>query len=220
MKLYTIIGGVNGVGKSSLSGVLSSENRDLGIIIDTDKLTLQLGGDRIKGGKAAISMINDCLQRGINFTQETTLSGFRTLRTIKQARELDYTVRLYYIGVGSYEESISRIQNRVCKGGHDIPAADVERRYEKRFDDLAKVLPYCNEVIFFDNENGFTEVGYYRNGAVVITADSPPKWIVELKYLLTDYTEWQRLHYDDISEDKLQKNIEKFIKENPSPFHK
>ena len=53
MKIYTIIGGVNGVGKSSLSGVLSAENTDLGIIIDTDKLTAEQGGDRIKGGKLA-----------------------------------------------------------------------------------------------------------------------------------------------------------------------
>ena len=30
MKIYTIIGGVNGVGKSSLTGVLASESNDLG----------------------------------------------------------------------------------------------------------------------------------------------------------------------------------------------
>ena len=39
MKIYTIIGGVNGVGKSSLTGVLASESNDLGVIIDTDKIT-------------------------------------------------------------------------------------------------------------------------------------------------------------------------------------
>ena len=94
MKIYTIIGGVNGVGKSSLTGVLAAENRDLGVIIDTDKITASFGGDKIKGGKAAIEKINDCLKRGINFTQETTLSGDRTLKTIQKARELDYFIRL------------------------------------------------------------------------------------------------------------------------------
>ena len=38
MKIYTIIGGVDGVGKSSLTGVLAAENDDLGVIIDTDKI--------------------------------------------------------------------------------------------------------------------------------------------------------------------------------------
>ena len=167
MKIYTIIGGVNGVGKSSLSGVLSAENTDLGIIIDTYKLTAELGGDRIKGGKLAIERIEDCLKKGINFTQETTLSGVRTLKTIQKARELNYFIRLYYVGVNSSEESIKRIKNRVKKGGHNIAPQDVERRYSKRFEDLAKILPYCNEVRFFDNENGFTEKAEYKNGSLI-----------------------------------------------------
>ena len=73
MKIYTITGGVNGVGKSSLSGVLSAESTDLGIIIDTDKLIAELEGDRIKGGKLAIDL-----------HPEATLSGIRTLKTMKQ----------------------------------------------------------------------------------------------------------------------------------------
>lgn len=180
MKLYTIIGGVNGVGKSSLSGVLSAENTDLGIIIDTDKITAELGGARIKGGKLAIEKIEDCLCKGVNFTQETTLSGFRTLKTIRKAREQNYFIRLYYVGVSSSDESIRRIKNRVEKGGHDIPSADVERRYGKRFEDLANVLPYCNEVRFFDNENGFTEKAEYKNGSLIIKGGKTPEWIKEL----------------------------------------
>ncbi|MBQ8296348.1 MAG: zeta toxin family protein [Ruminococcus sp.] len=180
MKMYTIIGGVNGVGKSSLSGVLSAENTDLGIIIDTDKLTAELGGDRIKGGKLAVERIEDCLKKGVNFTQETTLSEIRTLKTIQKARERDYFIRLYYVGVSSSEESIKRIKNRVEKGGHDIPSEDVERRYSKRFEDLSKVLPYCNEVRFFDNENGFTEKAEYKNGSLITKGGMVPGWIEEL----------------------------------------
>jgi len=181
MKLYTIIGGVNGVGKSSLSGVLSAENLDLGIIIDTDKMTAELGGDRISGGKKAIEKIDSCLEKGVNFTQETTLSGARTLKTIQRARDLDYTIRLYYIGINTADESIERIKNRVRKGGHNIADDDVERRFEKRFEDLIKILPYCNEVRFYDNENGFVDVAEYRNGSLIIKGDYTPEWIIELK---------------------------------------
>ena len=183
MKIYTIIGGVNGVGKSSLSGVLSAESSDLGIIIDVDKITAENGGDRIKGGKLAVQRIADCLSKGINFTQETTLSGVRTLKTMQKARDNDYFIRLYYVGVSSSTESLDRIANRVRKGGHDIPAEDVRRRYEKRFEDLARVLPYCNEVRFYDNENGFVEVGEYKNGGLIVKGTAP-KWIDELKIYL------------------------------------
>ena len=43
MKTYTIIGGVNGVGKSSFTGVLKERTIDLGTIIDVDKITAELG---------------------------------------------------------------------------------------------------------------------------------------------------------------------------------
>ena len=47
MKIYTIIGGVNGSGKSSLTGALKAERTDLGQIIDVDKITAENGGDAL-----------------------------------------------------------------------------------------------------------------------------------------------------------------------------
>ncbi|MBP1544543.1 MAG: hypothetical protein J6A16_10655 [Oscillospiraceae bacterium] len=181
MKMYTIIAGVNGVGKSSFTGVLIGESSELGVIIDTDRITAELGGDRLKGGIAAIERINRSLEMGVNFTQETTLSGVRTLKTIRRARELDYFIRLYYIGVDSAEESLRRIKNRVEKGGHDIPSEDVLRRYGKRFDDLIAVLPYCNEVRLYDNENGFVEKAEFKNGRLLIKGENAPDWLTELQ---------------------------------------
>lgn len=184
MKTYTIIGGVNGVGKSSLTGVLLAKDTQLGTVIDTDKITSQIGGNKIQGGKIAIKKIDDCLTKGVNFTQETTLAGARTLKTIQRAIDLNYQIKLYYIGVGTAQESISRIANRVQKGGHNIPNDDVLRRYENRFYDLCKILPYCNEVYFFDNENGFIQIAEYRNGQIFELVKNIPIWLKELeKYL-------------------------------------
>ncbi len=183
MKKFTVIGGVNGVGKSAFSGVLSRTDSELGIIVDTDKLTAESGGDRLKGGKKAVGIISGCLNKNLNFTQETTLSGKRTLRTVNTAKKRNYYIRLFYIGISSAEESISRIENRVRKGGHDIPESDVKRRYESRFEDLIKILPYCNEAQFYDNENGFVYAGEYRNGEIFTAGDYIPDWIKELKAL-------------------------------------
>ena len=180
MKTYTIIGGVNGAGKSSLSGVLKS-NTNLGRIIDVDKMAQSIGN--IAAGKKAIGIIEDCLNRGISFTQETTLSGVKTLNTVKKAREAGFNVRLFYVGLDTAQESIKRIANRVAKGGHDIGTEDVLRRFKGRFDALIKILPYCNEVVLFDNDNGFVEVAQYKNGELIITTDSP-EWLKKLKQLL------------------------------------
>lgn len=181
MKIYTIIGGVDGVGKSSFLGIFSAENCDLGVIIDTDRITSEADGD-----ETAEKCISDYMDKGVNFIQETTLSGVRTLKTVQKAHELGYSIRLYYIGVNSADESIKRIKNRVEKGGHNIPAEDVQRRYSKRFEDLAKVLPYCNEVRFFDNENGFVEKAEYRNGELIVKGESVPSWLEDLREYLKD----------------------------------
>ena len=180
MKVYTIIGGVNGVGKSSFTGALKSRTSDLGIIVDVDKLTVQAGGDSLAGGRAAIRLIEDCISKGVSFTQETTLSGHRVRRTAQRVIDAGYYVRLYYIGLDSAEESKRRIANRVERGGHDIPTADVERRFSKRWEALKALLPYCNEAAFYDNNNGFEEVAFYRNGELILEGYYRPEWVKEL----------------------------------------
>lgn len=175
---------MNGVGKSSLTGVLKKQRSDMGTIIDTDMLNAKYNGDRIKGGKEAVKLISACLEKGVDFTQETTLSGKKTLKTVIAAKERNYYIRLYYVAVSSAEESVKRIENRVSKGGHDIPEEDVKRRFSKRFDDLLSILPYCSEVHFYDNENGFEEVGEYRNGTLTVTAEIPPKWLCDIKEII------------------------------------
>lgn len=181
MKFYTIIGGVNGVGKSSFTGVLKGSRSDLGQIIDVDKITAQLGGDALAGGKESIRRIDACLEKGVSFTQETTLSGYRTERTAKKAREMGYSVRLYYVGLNTAAESLERIQNRVRRGGHDIDREDVLRRFSGRWEAVAKVLPYCDVAEFYDNDNGFRLVAEYRNGELLVVGDEPPQWILELQ---------------------------------------
>ena len=129
MKMYTIVGGVNGVGKSSFTGVLKEQTTDLGVIIDVDKITAELGGNIFAGGKAALKKIRECIDKNISFTQETTLSGYKTEATAKEVKELGYHVRMFYVGLDTVDESLQRIENRVKRGGHNIPQDVIRRRY-------------------------------------------------------------------------------------------
>lgn len=184
MRTYTIIGGVNGVGKSSFTGLLKEQRSDLGIIIDVDKITAELGGNTLAGGRAALKKIRDCIDKGISFTQETTLSDRHTEATARELVEKGYRVRLYYIGLDSAAESVFRIANRVKRGGHDIPTQDVERRFASRWEAVAKVLPYCDEAEFYDNDNGFVLVAEYRNGELRPVGEDSPQWLKELRAYL------------------------------------
>lgn len=185
MKRFTVIGGVNGVGKSSLTGVLSRVDSSLGVIVNADDL-IKIHGSSLMGGKVALGIISHCLENDLDFSQETTLSGKRVLRTIQAARNKGYHIRLFYVALNSAEESLHRIENRVKKGGHDIPTDDVVRRFQNRFQDLAKVLPYCDEVHFFDNENGFVFAGEYRNGEIVFEGKYVPQWLKDLETFLSN----------------------------------
>ena len=177
-------GGVNGVGKSSFTGILKEQRSDLGILIDVNKITAELGGNALAGGKAALKKINECIEKGVSFTQETTLSGRRTAATAREVIEKGYRVRLYYIGLDSAEESLLRIANRVRRGGHDISQEDVVRRFGERWEAVEKVLPYCDEAEFYDNDNGFQLVAEYRNGELRTVGSHCPNWLAELlRYL-------------------------------------
>lgn len=184
--ICTLIAGVNGVGKSSLTGVLLLERCDLGIVINPDKIAAERNGNFLEGAKIALRMIEDSIAGGIDFTQETTLSGHQPLSTVKKAKEYGYYIRLYYVGLDTLNESISRIENRVRKGGHNIASEIVAKRFEKRFEDVSKILPHCHEAHFLDNENGFADVAEYKNGKLNIISDTPPKWILDLKKHLDD----------------------------------
>ena len=184
IKTYTIIGGINGTGKSSFTGVLKTQTENLGEIIDVDKITAENGITPLDGGKTALRKINEFLDKGISFTQETTLAGRRTEITASKAKESGYFIRLYYIGLDTPEECIKRISNRVARGGHNINEDDVRRRFTGRWESLIKILPYCDEVQFFDNDNGFIEVAEYKNGQLLFKTNILPKWLDELSNYL------------------------------------
>lgn len=184
MKTYTIVGGLDGTGKSSLVGSLKMQTTELGKIIDPDKITASANGNIIEGARIAVNQIEDFILKGISFTQETTLTGLKTNVTVKRAKDAGYYIKLYYIGLDSVDESIWRIKNRVSKGGHDIPEADVRRRYEKRFEALKEILPYCNEAVFVDNFNGYSEIAEYKNGELIFKATNLPDWIIELSEII------------------------------------
>lgn len=54
MKRYTVIAGINGVGKSSLRGVLEGQGILLGHVIDADMIAREHHNDPISAGKQAI----------------------------------------------------------------------------------------------------------------------------------------------------------------------
>ena len=49
---------------------------------------------------------------------------------------------------------------------------------------MTKVLPYCDEAEFYDNDNGFVLVAEYRNGELRTVGSLVPTWLKELRAYL------------------------------------
>lgn len=184
-KVFTVIAGVNGVGKTTFVKTIQNRHSDLGFIINPDTLARKFGGN-LAGGKEALKQIDFCIGAGIKFAEETTLSGNHIVKVIKQCKDNGYTVNMIYIGLSSPEESLSRIANRVKHGGHDIPENLVRRRYKEICRSLTKVLPLCDYAEFYDNENGPEKIAIYSNDEIQQLVDSYPEWMQEFVDTVTE----------------------------------
>ena len=60
---------------------------------------------------------------------ESTLSGRSFRNRILAASKNDYDVTIVFVFVDSVDVCIARVAERVRKGGHDVPKADIRRRY-------------------------------------------------------------------------------------------
>ena len=118
--IHTVFAGVNGAGKSTFYNAL---DLNLGIRINLDEIIKeQFSHDwdnpriQLAPGRTAVKLLRDCLNNGISFNQETTLTGQTILTTIRRAKANGFKVNLYYVGLESVELSIERVAFRAATG--------------------------------------------------------------------------------------------------------
>ena len=83
------------------------------------------------------------------FAVETTLAGRRHERRILAARERGFRIEIFCLGVADVETCLARIARRVSAGGHDVPEADVRRRFPRSMAHLASA---ADSTIVYDSE--------------------------------------------------------------------
>ncbi len=64
---------------------------------------------------------------------ESTLSGRKLIKSINTLHGRKYNVLILFLFLDSIELCHARIEDRVQKGGHDVPYRDIKRRYERSF---------------------------------------------------------------------------------------
>lgn len=125
---------------------------------------MQRAATRPSAGRIALRSLDEHLVARRSFNQETTLAGHRAFRTMAEAREKEYRVFLFYIGLANESIALQRIERHAQAGGHDIDEALVRKRYRASLANLSKALPYCEEAHVLDNTVAFKRIAlWHRN---------------------------------------------------------
>ena len=152
-----IIAGSNGAGKTTFATEFLLHYADCPNFINPDLIARGLSpfepnAAMLRAGRMVLQRIRESSRNRGDFAFETTLSGRAYASLIKQLRQTGYRVNMFYLWVPVPNLAISRIRARVIKGGHDVPASDVRRRFHRTLTNLFTLYrPLLNTLHFFDN---------------------------------------------------------------------
>lgn len=152
-----VLSGPNGAGKTTVAAALLRERLRVDQFVNADLIASGLSPfapDRMafRAGRLMLQRIHELRRRGESFGFETTLATRSYVRFLSEARAGGYVVHLSYIWLSSVDLALSRIRARVAQGGHDVPAAIVERRYHRGIRNLFDLyLPLCDTWTIVDN---------------------------------------------------------------------
>lgn len=83
----------------------------------------------MKAGRLLMEEFRSFVARRETFAFESTLSGRTYIGLLKNARQHGLRIYLHYLWLPTPAIAIARVRERVKKGGHNVPEADVRRRF-------------------------------------------------------------------------------------------
>jgi len=177
-----LIAGPNGAGKSTYAPNLSSV---VEAIVMPDQLAYGLSPSApesvaVKSARLAIELIRSLLEERRSFAVETTLSGRFHLEMAARATANGWKVGIIYIGLRSWKLAVERVRLRHLMGGHNVPAADIRRRYSRSLRNLGEISLVANRVVVFDNSSPrlpMKRLLEIDEGRVVFRLRILPKWL-------------------------------------------
>ena len=167
-----LVAGPNGAGKSTYA-----REQLTGLeVVGAD----EPGGARFEAGRRAVQRRSELLGERRSFAIETTLSGRRHLELVRQAGSQGWNIGMIYIGLASADLAIQRVRERVAQGGHDVPAADVRRRYERSLRNLPLICAAVDRLTVLDNSSARAPMKRLleaSRGRLVFRQGRLPRWL-------------------------------------------
>ena len=175
-----IIAGPNGAGKSTLTRLFTADMP----VIDPDAIARAIDPEHpesasLAAGRQAIDRSRAYIQSNCSFIVETTLSGNTYLNLIREVKAFGWITSLTYIGIDDPATNIQRVRSRVKLGGHNVPIADIVRRYERSLANLGKAAKIVDRLILYDNSTDARHqlVATIEGDSTVIYMQELPSWV-------------------------------------------
>lgn len=190
-----VLAGTNGAGKSSIGGAFL--RRSGGDYFNPDEVARRIlevtpGLTQAEANSRAwmegVRQLELAIRERRDYYFETTLGGESITRHLEAALADGIEVRIWYAGLESLELHVVRVAARVRKGGHDIPEADIRRRFDHSRVNLIRLIPSLTELLVYDNSTAADPargqvpvprlVLHLERGRILAPADlaSTPDW--------------------------------------------
>ncbi len=140
-----IIAGPNGAGKTTFALEYLPQVVGCSRFINADLIAAGLSPlaperELLAASRLFLREIDVAIAKREDFAFETTLAGRSYLKLIRRLRAEGWRIELIYLALPSVEMSKLRVAERVTHGGHNIPIADIERRFARSLANLLEVF--------------------------------------------------------------------------------
>lgn len=156
-----VIAGANGAGKTTFAREFLIENSDYEFL-NADEIAKSINPQDpaksgITSGREFFATLHDLVENGRSFIIESTLSGRYLEKHIALWKQRGYEIKIVFLVVESIDVLLERIAERVKKGGHYVPDADVRRRFlrgKNNFSGIYKTLA-DKWFLYYNTESGY-----------------------------------------------------------------
>ncbi len=152
-----IIAGSNGAGKTTFATEFLPRYVHCDNFINPDIIASGLSpsdpnASLVRAGRMVLERIEQSSRARADLAFETTLSGRTYARLLKRLRAAGYRIHMFYLWIPSAELALARVQDRVARGGHDVPPQLVRRRFFRTLRNLLTLYrPLLDTLHCFDS---------------------------------------------------------------------
>ncbi len=152
-----VIAGPNGAGKTTFAREYLTKYAQVIPFINADLIAsglspLQPEAASVAAGKLVLREIDRLMAECVSFAFESTLSGLTYAKRFALLKNAGYEIEIVFLKLPTTALALQRIASRVKQGGHNVPAADVRRRFKRGWENFQNVYkPLADSWAVYDN---------------------------------------------------------------------